>query len=236
MNVMVLDTETTSTNPSSGIVPELMRVYDLGWVISSFTNNFTEVKSRNYAFMETFANASIMRTAYYKDKLPWYYESMRHGAMAQVPIKDAWETFNRDSKIFHVNQVWAYNCRFDFGALNATIKAASNGWQNAWFPQGVQVLDIMSAAIDLVCGADYQLWARTNHFVTPKGNPKATAEVVYNYITGVMHDEREDFYTENHTALDDARIELRILQECFSIDPERTIESGSKWGKRLKTK
>lgn len=236
MNVMVLDTETTSTNPSAGIVPDLMRVYDLGWVIADATNDFTEVKSRNYALMETFANASIMRTAYYKDKLPWYYEGMRQGAMSQVPIKEAWESFNRACKQNEVNQVWAYNCRFDFSALNATINSVSNGWQNTWFAGGVQVLDIMSAAVDIICDKDYQLWARCNHFTTPKGNPKATAEAVYNYVAGVLHDEIEDFYTECHTALDDARIESRILQECFSIDPERTIESGRKWGKRLKIK
>lgn len=236
MNVMVLDTETTSTNPSAGIVPELMRVYDLGFVVVDTTNDFTEVECKNYALMETFANASIMRTAYYKDKLPWYYEGMRQGVMAQLPIKETWESFIRACERSNIAQVWAYNCRFDYGALNATIKAASNGWQNAWFPQGVQVLDIMSAAIDLVCDSDYCLWARTNHFVTPKGNPRTTAEVVYNYVTCIMHDEREDFYTENHTALDDSRIESRILKECFSIDPERTIESGKKWGKRLKIK
>lgn len=236
MNIMVLDTETTSTNPSAGIVPELMRVYDLGWIITDTTNNFTEVKSRNYAFMETFANASIMRTAYYKDKLPWYYEGMRQGVMSQVPIKEAWESFNHACKQNDINQVWAYNCRFDFGALNATINSVSNGWQNTWFAGGIQVLDIMSAAIDILCNADYCTWAKTNGFVTPKGNPKATAESVYNYVAGVLHDEIQDFYTECHTALDDARIESRILQECFSIDPERTTESGRKWGKRLKIK
>lgn len=236
MNVMVLDTETTSTNPSAGIVPELMRVYDLGLVVADTTNDFTQVESKNYALMETFANASIMRTAYYKDKLPWYYEGMRQGAMSQLPTKEVWESFNRTCERNDIAQVWAYNCRFDFTALNATIKAVSNGWQNTWFPQGVQVLDIMSSAIDLICNADYCDWAKTSGFVTPRGNVKATAEIVYNYVTCIMHDEREDFYAENHTALDDARIESRILRECFSIDPERTIESGKKWGKRLKTR
>lgn len=235
MNVMILDTETTSTNPRAGIVPELMRVYDLGWVIADTTNDFTEVERKNYAFMETFADASIMRTAYYKDKLPWYYEGMRQGVMSQLPIKEAWESFNRACKQNDVSQVWAYNCRFDYGALNATINAVSNGWQTAWFGNGVQVLDIMSAAIDLICNADYVAWARSNNLVTPKGNPRATAETVFNYISGVLHSEIEDFYTECHTALDDARIESRILQECFNIDPARTIESGRKWGKRLKT-
>lgn len=235
MNIMVLDTETTSTNPSAGIVPELMRVYDLGWVITDTTNGFTELDARNYALMETFADARIMATAYYRDKLPWYYEGMRQGAMAQMPIKDAWESFGETCKKNDVTQVWAYNCRFDFGALNATVNNASNGWQRNWF-QGVEVLDIMSAAIDLICDADYIAWARARNLVTPKGNPRATAETVFNYIAGVLHDEREDFYVENHTALDDARIESRILQECFSISPERTIESGRKWGKRLKTK
>lgn len=236
MNVMILDTETTSTNPSAGIVPELMRVYDLGWVITNTTNDFTEVERKNYAIMETFSNSRIMTTAYYRDKLPWYYEGMRQGVMSQLPTKEAWESFNRACKQNDVNQVWAYNCRFDFGALNATINSVSNGWQSAWFGNGVQVLDIMSAAIDLVCNEDYCTWARARGLVTPKGNPKATAETVYNYITGVLHDEIEDFYIESHTALDDARIESRILKECFTIDPERTIESGRKWGKRLKLK
>lgn len=236
MNVMILDTETTSTEPKAGIVPELMRVYDLGFVVADTTNDFTEVECKNYALMETFADARIMTTAYYRDKLPWYYEGMRQGAMAQVPIKDVWESFGATCKEYDISQVWAYNCRFDHGALNATVNATSNGWQRNWFPQGVEVLDIMSSAIDLICNADYIAWAKSNNLVTPKGNPRATAETVFNYIAGVLHDEREDFYVENHTALDDARIESRILQECFSIDSRRTIESGRKWGKRLKTK
>lgn len=235
MNVMILDTETTSTNPSAGIVPELMRVYDLGWVITDTTNDFTELESRNYALMETFADARIMATAYYRNKLPWYYEGMRQGVMAQVPIKSAWESFGATCKEYDIAQVWAYNCRFDHNALNATVNNASNGWQRNWF-QGVEVLDIMSAAIDLICNSDYVAWAKSNNLVTPKGNPRATVETVFNYISGVLHSEIEDFYTECHTALDDARIESRILKECFSIDPERTIESGRKWGKRLKTK
>lgn len=236
MNVMVLDTETTSTNPSAGIVPDLMRVYDLGFIVVDTTNDFNLVESRNYAFMETFADARIMATAYYRDKLPWYYEGMRQGVMAQVPIKDALESFDAICKEYDVAQVWAYNCRFDFSALNTTVASASNGWKRNWFPQGVEVLDIMSSAIDLICNADYCDWARSHNLVTPRGNVRATAETVYNYVAGVLHDEREDFYTENHTALDDARIESRILRECFSIDPQRTIESGRKWGKRLKTK
>lgn len=236
MNVAIIDTETTSTNPSAGIVPELMRVYDLGWIVTDTTNNFTELESRNYAIMDTFCDGHLMASAYYRSKLPWYYESMRNSTLSQVSTKEAWETFNRTCKQNYITQVWAYNCRFDFGALNATINSVSNGWQNTWFAGEIQVLDIMSAAVDIICDKDYQLWARCNHLTTPKGNPKATAEAVYNYVAGVLHDEIEDFYTECHTALDDARIESRILQECFSIDPERAIESGRKWGKRLKIK
>ena len=235
MNVMVLDTETTSTNPKAGIVPELMRVYDLGWVISDTSNDFTELECKNYAIMDTFCDGHLMASAYYRSKLPLYYESMRNSTLSQVPTKEAWEAFNRTCKYNEVTQVWAYNCRFDYGALNATINAVSNGWETNWF-RGVQVLDIMSAAVDIICDKDYQLWARCHHFTTPKGNPRTTAEVVYNYVACVLHDEQEEFYDELHMALDDARIESRILQECFSIDAERTIESGRKWGKRLKTK
>lgn len=236
MNVMVLDTETTSTNPSAGIVPDLMRVYDLGFIVVDTTNDFNLVASRNHALMETFGNGTLMASAYYRDKLPMYYEGMRQGVISAVPVKDAWESFNRTCERNNIAQVWAFNCRFDYGALNATIRNASNGWQSVWFNHNVEVLDIMSAAIDLICGEDYCLWARTHNLTTLKGNPRATAETVYNYIAGVLHDEIEDFYTENHTALDDARIESRILRECFSIDPQRTIESGRKWGKRLRTK
>lgn len=236
MNVMVLDTETTSTNPSAGIVPDLMRVYDLGFIVVDTTNDFNLVESRNYALMETFGNGTLMASAYYHDKLPMYYEGMRQGVISAVPVKDAWESFNRTCERNNIAQVWAFNCRFDYGALNTTIRNASNGWQSVWFNHNVEVLDIMSAAIDLICDENYCLWARTHNLTTLKGNPRATAETVYNYIAGVLHDEIEDFYTENHTALDDARIESRILRECFSIDPQRTIESGRKWGKRLKAK
>lgn len=236
MNVMILDTETASTCPRAGIVPDYMRVYDLGWVVSDFQRDICEFESRNYALMETFGNGTLMASAYYHDKLPMYYEGMRQGVISAVPVKDAWESFSRTCERNNIAQVWAFNCRFDYGALNATIRNASNGWQSVWFNHNVEVLDIMSAAIDLICDKDYCLWARTHNLTTPKGNPRATAETVYNYIAGVLHDEIEDFYTESHTALDDARIESRILQECFSIDPQRTIESGRKWGKRLKTK
>lgn len=235
MNVMVLDTETTSTSQSAGIVPDLMRVYDLGFIVVDTTNDFNLVESRNYALMETFGNGTLMASAYYRDKLPMYYGGMRQGVISAVPVKDAWESFNRTCERNNIAQAWAFNCRFDYGALNATIRNASNEWQSVWFNHNVEVLDIMSAAIDLICDEDYCLWARTHNLTTLKGNPRATAETVYNYIAGVLHDEIEDFYTESHTALDDARIESRILQECFSIDPQRTIESGRKWGKRLKT-
>ncbi len=235
MNTIVLDTETTSLVKTTGVQAELMRVYDLGWCVMD-TNDFTIVRQKNYAIMDVFNNARLMGTAYYRAKLPWYYEEMRSGRLPQVELRDACGIFEDSCKDNGVHDVWAYNCRFDYTALNATIDDFSNGYRTRFFPSNVRVYDIMSAAVELICDENYCKWAKSIGAVTAKGNPRATAETVYNYVAGVLHDEIDDCYEECHTALDDSRIEARILQECLTIDEGATYLHGAKWGKKIKAK
>ena len=49
-----------------------------------------------------------------------------------------------------------------------------------------------------------------NGYVRKNGKPRATAEILYRYITG-QHD-----FTEEHQGLDDVLIEIEISAKCFA--------------------
>lgn len=227
MNVIVLDTEAAPIVKTEGVQPELMRVYDLGWVVVD-TNDGHEVDSGNVAILDTFKNAQIMSNAYYCDKLPQYYSMMHLGTLHQVSFKQARDLFKSACKEYHIKQAWAYNCRFDYATLNATLEDYSGGYQKLFMPYGVKLYDIMSASATTVCATKkYTAWAKSKGLVTAKGTPRMTAEAVYRYVTG-NHD-----FIESHTALDDSRIEARILWECMRRHGGH-VKAGAKWGTKLK--
>ena len=75
--MIVLDTETAQIGGATGRPrPQDSRVYDLGYTIVD-TKTLDVVASRSFAIIDTFANVQLMRSAYYANKLPQYFEGMR---------------------------------------------------------------------------------------------------------------------------------------------------------------
>jgi len=71
--------------------------------------------------------------------------------------------------------------------------------------------DTLFMARDTICkGTLYKQWCRENGYLTKNGQPQATAEVLYRYITG-----RKTF-EESHTGLEDVMIEKEIFSKCMS--------------------
>jgi hypothetical protein len=60
---------------------------------------------------------------------------------------------------------------------------------------------------------EYQEFCRQNGYMTKHKKPRvrATAEIVFRYLTG------QTDYTEEHTALEDSKIELTILQRALAL-------------------
>lgn len=229
MNVLVFDTETAPIVKTDGVQPELMRVYDLGWVVMD-TRCGDIVTEGNVAIMDTFKRADVMGNAYYADKLPQYYQRMTSGTLAQVTLKDARRMVSDVCHKLGVKQAWAYNVRFDYISLNATINDYSGGFVPYFMPYRVELMDIMSAATQgPLASKKYAEWCRANGLVTKNGRPRATAEAAYRYLA-----DAPDF-TESHTALDDSRIEARILWECIRRHKGHA-KAGRKWGQHVKVK
>lgn len=226
MAYIVLDTEAAPLFKTDKVEPRNMRVYDLGYVI---VENGSIVARRNYAIADTFKREGVMASAYYAKKLPMYYAMMERGELPTISLKDARRIFAADCKEYNVKTIWAWNCRFDYETLNATIDEASNGFVSYFIPFGIKVRDIATLAGETVCATKkYVKWCRATGNVTAKGNPKTTAEAVYRYVTGDVD------FQESHTALDDSVVEYVVLRELLKRHAA-TDRHGKRWGQGWRT-
>lgn len=226
MAYIVLDTEAAPIIKTDKVEPRNMRVYDLGYVI---VENGSIVARRNYAIADTFKREGVMASAYYAKKLPMYYAMMERGELPMISLKDARRLFAADCKEYNVKTIWAWNCRFDYETLNATIDEASNGFVSYFMPFGIKVRDIATLAGETICATKkYVKWCRATGNVTAKGNPKTTAEAVYRYVTGDVD------FQESHTALDDSIVEQIVLHELLKRHVA-TDRHGKRWGQGWRT-
>lgn len=221
-NTIVLDSETAPTvDYGDGKPhPETSRTYDIGWTVRDC--NGVELAARSFVVAEVITNPDLMNSAYYASKLPQYFEGIRmvDGEWEMRAMRDIYQTFKRDCKEFGIKNVWAYNCRFDYHALNATLKADSNGYLTHFVPYGVQLNDVWSYASCVTGTRKYVDWCIEHSYFTKSGQPSTTAEHVYRYLTQDIE------FIERHTAYDDACIEWDILAAAR----KRKAKTRHKWG------
>ena len=216
MNVAIIDTETTKNN----------MVYDLGVAILN-TSTGEIVDTMNAVVSETFGDVAAMRTAYYASKIPQYLAAIDAGELEVLAFSDCFKRFGELLAAHGVRSVWAYNMAFDFKALNRTIGELSNGFVGCFFPDDVKCYDLMSSAINLVGNTRrYQSWALEHGYVTPTGRAKATAEIMFRFVTD------DNTFIEDHTALSDAMVEADILAHLVAKKAGYK-RHGEKWGARV---
>lgn len=102
--------------------------------------------------------------------------------------------------------------RFDYNALNTTIRYFSKSKIRFFFPYGIELWDTMKMATDTVCKTKkYKEFCLENGYVYGKNNTvRRTAEILYRYITG------NNVFNEEHQGLDDTLIEKEIFVYCTS--------------------
>ena len=223
MNIIILDTEgTNKVLPKNGNIAETALVYDIGWIVADKKTG--EVLDR-FSFVNTdiFYRTSLMDNAYYRGKLPQYYEGLGK-LWTPLNFLSIKKTFANCCREYNIKQIWAYNARYDRTALNNTCKELSNGFVEFFTPYGIRWCDIWDFAGKTLCSTSrYIEWTVTNNYLTPKGNPQTSAEIVYRYLT-----QNEEF-VENHTALEDCEIEHSILQTCLRRRAAQPKTMGSGW-------
>ena len=202
MAYMVHDTETTGLDKPF--------CYDVGYAI--YSDEHIELVRRHFVIEQTWHNLPLFESAYYKEKRPLYVALMR----SKKATMDKWgyvmRTMARDIRQYGVTDAYAYNSDFDdkVFAFNCDWFKCNNPLEN------IPVHDIWGYASEFItCTQEYKNFCEEHKYFTDSENYKASAEVVYRYLT---HD--NDF-NEAHMGAMDVDIEAQILQFCFDNGAEK---------------
>ena len=214
-------------------------VYDIGWTI---TTRKEVVEEKQFLIAETFAVPSIFNTAYYAEKRPIYLEKIERGEIVVKPWDEVMKILIADLK--RVDFVAAYNAMFDFKkAIPFTeryIRALYSPNYQLWEEQQKEscslmltekpkgnpsfdsenfnfrgekypMFDIWGMACQyLINTISYKRMCLANDMLSPSGEYfKTSAESTYRYLLKQMD------FDEAHTALEDARIESKILHRIL---------------------
>ena len=204
------DTETCNTRMENGKLD--MRdvlVYDFGFAVCDKQGRVYEKHS--FIIKEIFFDMKdLMKTSYYADKLPQYYEEIRNGKRKVVSLYEARKILADVMKEYNTNIFVAHNARFDDNALKVTERYTTKSKYRYFLPFGTEVWDTMKMASDTICKQKtYKKFCEENGYLTKNGRVRKTAEILYRYIT------KNNDFTESHTGLEDVMIEKEILAHCF---------------------
>lgn len=193
-----LDTETVggASNPTG--------VYNLGCVIHDKDGNIFATTSM--LVMEHYDK--IRNDDYVKKNFPIYEERLCRGEMTAIASEaQAVEVVRSLCKMYNVKYVMAYNSSFDFTKTVCRELLVD-----------FEFIDIYLMALQTITHLKkYAKFCRENELYSRSGKTCSTsAESVYAFIT-----DNAD-YTEEHTALSDAMIEMEIFKRCYAMHKKYT--------------
>lgn len=207
-----IDTETTNALETDGKLDlSNSLVYDVGWqIIDRRGNVFLE---RSYVVAEIFLDTPLMKSAYFAEKIPQYWEDIKAGKRILTSFLKIRRQFLRDRKRFKCQAVFAHNAYFDYNALNVTLRYLTGSKYRYFFPYSCKILDTLKMARDVIGKSkDYTLFCEENSYLTNHKTPqnRLTAEILWRYLSG-----NNDFI-ESHTGLEDVEIESKIFVHCLN--------------------
>lgn len=201
---LTIDTETTNSLEDA-------LIYDIGGAIHDKKGNILEQFS--FVISDIFIhNKDLMQSAYYKEKIPRYYEQIENGTRTVTTFFKARKHIINLMKRYNVTAVVAYNARFDINALNTTIRYLTKSKFRYFFPYGTVIYDSLKMTRDTIAKQkSYSDFCHRNGFLTRHRRPQlqVKAETVYRYMTNDIE------FVESHTGLEDVLIEVQIFARCF---------------------
>ena len=157
-----------------------------------------------------FGKPELMQTAYYASKIPQYLEQIVAGEIKvaswfeiKMWVKEMCEKYN-------IKAIIAHNARFDYKSCTTTQRMETCSKYRYFFPKGVEIWDTLKMAEDTICKqARYIKWCNENGYCRKNGKPRATAEILYRYIS------KDADFEEAHKAMEDVSIEREIFWHCI---------------------
>ena len=201
--ILVLDIETANQTQDA-------LAYDIGLAVADKHGNIYETRSFVIAEM-FFGYKDLMQSAYYADKLPQYYNDIRERKRQVLGIIPARSVILSLMRKYRINDIYAYNARFDYDGLNRTLRYVSKSKYRWFFPYETEIHDIWNMACQTIFRQRCFIRFALDHecYNPNTKNVFTSAETAYSYITG------NPGYEEEHTGLEDVLIETAILAKCY---------------------
>lgn len=200
-NVLVMDTETIGTFGKP-------IVHDWGWQIVD--KDFTVLTSRRYLVEELHLHQQWILNAsdFYRSKHDLYARAIEDKTVEVAPWRTIVKQFLKDIHNYNVKVISAYNLAFDYKAIKYTDLFFDSG--NGKLMKAVDsksLLCLWNLACDTILSTDdYKDYATMKNFISEKGNYLTNAEACYAYLI------KNENFEEEHTALEDVKIETEILK------------------------
>ena len=206
---IMLDTETANTlQENNALDMSCVLPYDFGFaVIDSHGNIYEEFSFVNSdIFID---EREMMSSAYYANKIPLYLRGLEDGSRTMSNTYGIRKVLIDKMKEYNCGFVCAHNARFDLTACNNIQRWTTKSKYRYFFPYGTEIWDTMKMARDVIAPMPtYQKFCAENGYLTKQGKPRLTAEILYRFIS------KDVTFTEDHTGLEDVRIEVEILKYC----------------------
>lgn len=200
---LTIDTETANNI-------ECPIVFDVGGAIHDKKGNVLETFS--FIIEEVYYGMPhLMSECYYLSKIPMYNHQIYNRTREVVSLMYAKQYISTLCKKYNVRAIIAHNARFDYRALTTTQRYLTASKYRYFLPYGVELWDTLKMATDTICKQKtYIRWCAENGYLKKNGAPRATAEILYKYISG------DDDFKESHTGLEDVLIEKEIFSKCMA--------------------
>ena len=182
-------------------------IYDMGGVI-------IDKKGKVYAgfsflikdiFIE---ERELMQSAYYSEKIPQYWNEYKKGKYKIKTLLEARKYILALMKKFNCTTVIAHNMRFDYNALNTSIRYLTKSKIRYFLPYDTKIWCTLAMARSVIGKMTTYKWfceKKPEERKTKKNQLRFTAEILYQFLTN------DNDYKERHTGLDDALIEKEIF-------------------------
>ena len=198
---LVIDTET-----ANGL--DCPMVYDIGGAVIDKQGNIYETFS--YVVYDVFClMKDLMQTAYYAEKMPRYESDITEGTRKIAQLSTIRKKILAILDKYHITAVIAHNMRFDYNALNNTLRYLTKSKVRYFFPYNTAIWCSLAMAKSTIANQKtYRMWCADRGYTLRNGTPRLTAEILYRFIT------QDETFIESHTALEDVLIETLIFVRC----------------------
>lgn len=203
---LMLDTETTNSIDDPFY-------YDLGFAVIDTTGKIYETGS--FVNADIFLDTEMMSSAYFLDKVPQYWKEIKSGKRTLKRHSNIKKAVREVMKRHNITYIVAHNASFDWRATNYTQRLLTSSKYRYFFPYGTKILDTLKMSREILGKSEsYITFCNKNNYLTQKGTPRFTAEIIYRWLT------QNNSFEESHTGLEDVMIEAKIFAFCRSVNPE----------------